>query len=643
THVSGIVAAKANNNVGIAGVAGYPANAVKIMPLRVLDSQNGGLQGDWANAVYYAADNGADVINMSLASSWESQTLQDAINYAVNVKKVIVIAAAGNSGSKGNLILYPAALDNVVSVGSTTNTDTKTLSSTYNEFVDLSAPGQDIYSTTPTYPHLYSTFYARRGALSYDFRGGTSMATPAVSGVAALIKSKWPAYTPAQIQQVMQNNADDLGDAGRDDYFGYGRLNAGNIFDAPILTSSSPNPTNTAPIPVNFTFSESVEGFESGDVAVGNGAVQNFTGSGTNYTADIIPSSQGEVTVDVPSDVAQDDAGNGNAAADQLTRTYDSLAPSVPGTPSTATPTNDTTPTWSWNASEDDGVGLNSTPYTVQWSKDQFFASGVSSFTSSTNSFTHSQALGEGTWHFRANAKDTLGNTSAYSSNGSVVIDSSIPTVLPAPAPYITPIIIDNIGPKTFAKASGAKTISKKRGIRYKKLYLKYKKSYRKARNSKRKRRYKKLMRRYLKLYQRSRKRTATAKLKVKADDLPSNARSNISIVIKRKVKSKSRAKRKARYRKLYFKNRSFYRKTKNRTLKRRYKRRAGKYKKAYRRIKVFYRKVIKRKNLGWVNSSKWKSYNFRGKQSLYYLYVYASDQAGNKQQNIAKKGFRIR
>lgn len=104
--------------------------------------------------------------------------------------------------------------------------------------------------------------------------------------------------------------------------------------------------------------------------------------------------------------------------------------PTTPGTPTTTTPTNNTTPAWTWTASNDPTSGLASTnPYTVQWSTDQTFNTGVNSGTSSTNSFTHSSALADGTWYFRVKAQDKAGNFSSYSSNGSVTIDSTPPTV----------------------------------------------------------------------------------------------------------------------------------------------------------------------------------------------------------------------
>ncbi|MBD0369759.1 MAG: DUF11 domain-containing protein [Pyrinomonadaceae bacterium] len=101
--------------------------------------------------------------------------------------------------------------------------------------------------------------------------------------------------------------------------------------DAPSVSMSSviTNPTNTSPIPVTVTFSESVTGFTSGDIVAGNGTVSNFAGSGANYTFDLVPTGQGLVTADIGAGVAQDGAGNSNTAATQFSRTYDTVGPTV--------------------------------------------------------------------------------------------------------------------------------------------------------------------------------------------------------------------------------------------------------------------------------------------------------------------------
>ncbi len=106
------------------------------------------------------------------------------------------------------------------------------------------------------------------------------------------------------------------------------------------ISSSTPNPTNTSPIPVTITFSETVTDFTKAGITVGNGSAGNFAGSGKTYTADITPTADGLVTIDVAAGVAHDAAGNGNNVASQLTRTYDHTGPTVSISSSTPNPTN---------------------------------------------------------------------------------------------------------------------------------------------------------------------------------------------------------------------------------------------------------------------------------------------------------------
>src|SRR3989344_2163946 len=109
--------------------------------------------------------------------------------------------------------------------------------------------------------------------------------------------------------------------------------------------------------------------------------------------------------------------------------TIDTTGPTTPGTPSTTSPSSDTTPAWTWSASTDSGAGLHATtPYWVEWSTNSSFASGVSSSTAATASFTHTTALADGTWYTRVKAKDAVNNESSYSANGSLAIDTTVPS-----------------------------------------------------------------------------------------------------------------------------------------------------------------------------------------------------------------------
>lgn len=208
THVSGIIAAATNNNEGVAGVA----PGAMIVALKAGDAK-GNLYGNAViDAIYYAADKGAKVINMSFSGPNHSTFLEEAVNYAYN-KGVVLVAASGNSSGNSwdNSIQYPAAYANVISVGATDNKDTIALFSIHNSAVDLSAPGVDIYSTVLS---------------NYSFKSGTSMAAPMVSGVAALLRSRYSTLTPGQVKKVLEKTATDLGTSGWDEYYGYGRVNA---------------------------------------------------------------------------------------------------------------------------------------------------------------------------------------------------------------------------------------------------------------------------------------------------------------------------------------------------------------------------------------------------------------------------------
>lgn len=189
--------------------------------------------------IYYATDNGADIISMSFGGTGYSATTESALDYAYS-KGVTLFASTGNSGD--STMQYPVGYSNVIGVGATDNNDNIASFSTYNSSVDISAPGVDIYSTMPTYAVMLNSCYGM--ATNYDYCDGTSMACPMAAGLGALILSRNPSYGPAKVQSLMQNTAEDRGAAGRDDYFGYGRINAYNTLNSfpafPAITSFTP-------------------------------------------------------------------------------------------------------------------------------------------------------------------------------------------------------------------------------------------------------------------------------------------------------------------------------------------------------------------------------------------------------------------
>ena len=205
TLVAGIIAGRANNGAGIAGVMWQ----AQILPVKVINDQGRGLLGTAARGIRYAADMGARVINLSLGGLICSKALADAINYAYFEKGVVVVAAAGN---ESGALLYPAKLDPVIAVAAVDRNDHVAEFSNHGSKLDISAPGVDIISTLPD--GGYGTF------------SGTSLASPYVAGVAGLLLAQRPDLTNDQITRILQQSADDLGPAGFDPDYGYGRLNA---------------------------------------------------------------------------------------------------------------------------------------------------------------------------------------------------------------------------------------------------------------------------------------------------------------------------------------------------------------------------------------------------------------------------------
>ncbi len=208
THVTGILAAKKGNGIG-----GYGINPnVKILPIDVFDRDFVTNDYTVAQAILYAADHGAKVINMSLSSSLSSPVLQEAVETAIN-KGVTIVAAEGNEGN--DVPNYPASYEGVIGVGSM-NKDKKLSSfSSYGASTDLVAPGEDIYA--PIFD------YEKKS--SFQTLSGTSMASPIVAGVASLLLSKYPTLKPAQVEYVLAHTATDFGEKGRDLKFGNGLVN----------------------------------------------------------------------------------------------------------------------------------------------------------------------------------------------------------------------------------------------------------------------------------------------------------------------------------------------------------------------------------------------------------------------------------
>lgn len=219
THVAGTIAQSTNNNYGVTGIA-YKA---KIMPLKVLSSGGGGTVSDIAEAIKFAADHNADIINLSLGGSGESDLMQEAIDYAYS-KGVVIIAAAGNAGQ--NSAGYPGRYPKVLGVAALDAAGNKTPYSNYGAGVDIAAPGGLIEGENEVGGILQNTIDPETGDAVFAALQGTSMAAPHVAGVAALIKASG-VTEPDQIINILKVSSRKVSDDPLN-YFGAGHLDAAN-------------------------------------------------------------------------------------------------------------------------------------------------------------------------------------------------------------------------------------------------------------------------------------------------------------------------------------------------------------------------------------------------------------------------------
>lgn len=246
THVTGTIAQSTNNNIGVAGIA-YRAS---IMPIKVLDSRGSGTYADVAEGIRFAADNGANVINLSLGGSASATYLKDALEYAYN-KGVVIAAASGNDGQ--GVVSYPAAYDEfVIAVGATRYDRVRAPYSNYGVSLDLVAPGGDtsVDQNGDGYGDgiLQQTFGRRTDDWGYYFYQGTSMATPHVAAVAALLIANGNATTPDDVRLALESTAKDLGEAGKDTTYGYGLVDALSALGFGDQGGTQTPPTDDPPI-----------------------------------------------------------------------------------------------------------------------------------------------------------------------------------------------------------------------------------------------------------------------------------------------------------------------------------------------------------------------------------------------------------
>jgi hypothetical protein len=234
TGVAGAAAAATNNGAGVAAVAGQ----AKLMPVRIADANAYAYWSTIAQGVTYAADNGARVINISYDQLPLSSAVINAAQYAKN-KGALVVVAAGNRSQNENF----TPTTSMIPVSATDGSDLITSWSSWGSYVALSAPGLNIWSTT-------------RGG-GYAQWWGTSVASPVTAGVVALMMATKPSLSSSQIESALFKSATDLGAAGRDSYYGFGRVDAAAAVQAALSTTTVAADTQVPTVSVSAPLASS--------------------------------------------------------------------------------------------------------------------------------------------------------------------------------------------------------------------------------------------------------------------------------------------------------------------------------------------------------------------------------------------------
>ena len=422
THVAGIAAALTNNSEGVAGMSW---NA-RIMPLRVLDANGSGWSSDIISAINWTFTHGAKVLNLSLGGTGYSQSMQNAVTTATNAGSLVIAAMgncrmAGNGCSAANPISYPAAYTDVMAVAATNRSDGYAYYSQYGAHCDIAAPGGamssvhdagGIYSTMPTYDVTLTI------DKDYDYLQGTSMATPYVSGLAALIWSAAPGLTPAQVQQVIQNTAVDLGPAGWDQNYGYGRIAPlaalqSVVLSAPTLSAIS-NPENDGAYSVSWSAVSGATGYtlQEDDNAGFSSPATRYSGAATQYQVTGQPG--GTWYYRVFSLAGELQSGSSNA----VSTTVAASSLSAPTLNAISNPDGDGAYAVSWSAV------TGATAYRLEESASPYFEQPTMVYEGTRQQYDAVDMPG-GTWYYRVRALAAGGN-SPWSASRSVRVTSHV-------------------------------------------------------------------------------------------------------------------------------------------------------------------------------------------------------------------------
>ncbi len=290
THIAGIAASATNNSVGIAGIS-YNS---PVMTVKVLDQFGTGWYSDIAAGIIYAADNGAQIINLSLGGSSPSQTLSDAIDYA-RLQGSILVAATGNDSGE---VLFPAAYEPVLAVGATDKNNQRASFSNYGQQVDLSAPGTDIYST----------WYQG----NYIYKSGTSMAAPHVSGVSAILWTQYPELNANEVVSTLLVTSKDIDLPGFDIYTGWGLVDAYHAIahqqslpDVWVKKSAPPQANPGDVITYTLTYGNLSDHKATGVYITDTLPLHVITDYQTNWFIDTLPPNSGPYTITLPVTVTE--------------------------------------------------------------------------------------------------------------------------------------------------------------------------------------------------------------------------------------------------------------------------------------------------------------------------------------------------
>lgn len=401
TTTAGAAAATGNNGVGVSGVVWQNP----IMPLIVVDSTGYASYSNIANAITYAAQRGVRIVNVSIGGSTSSSMLQSAVTYAWGLGTV-VFASAGNGGL--NAPYYPAGCQYAVAVGATDSTDTWQSFSNYGSFLSLVAPGLNIYTTT-------------KGG-GYTYMSGTSYSSPIAAGVAALVLSQAPSLSASALVNTLEKSADDLGAAGWDQFYGWGRVNAYRALTSNI-TLPPPPPTVSITSPssgtsVSGTIStvgaaSAPAGLSQLQFLVDGNLAATSTASTFSFPWNTSAAANGNHTLTVK---AYDSANNASSASVVVAVNNSLVTDTIPPTVYIQTPTNGAT------VSREGSMAISAVASdNVKVTQVNIYVDGVLDYAGSTAPYSFSlnvKKLPSGTHTIYAKAWDAAGNvgTSAVTS-----------------------------------------------------------------------------------------------------------------------------------------------------------------------------------------------------------------------------------